>query len=103
MRVDYDSASDTECISQHDIRGLSRNAAERQEILHCPRYFPAIDFQYPQACRFDAFCFITEKAGRANIILKFLCRNFDEILWSAILSKQGRRDDIHALIGALGR
>ena len=103
MRVDDHARSDAEGVAQHNVRGLSGDTAERQNLVHRSRYLAAVFIDDSPARGLNIPCLVPEESSRVNVLFELVLRNRDKIRRAAIFAKQIGGNDIDAGVGALCR
>ena len=103
VRIHHHAAVDVKRVAQHDIGGLAAHAAQLRQFLHRARHLAAVLFHERLATGLDALGLVAEEAGRLDGLLQFGQRRPGVVGGGAILLEQVRRDQVHALVGALGR
>jgi len=100
----YDNAAiDIESVAQHHVCGFATYSAKLPQGFHRARNLAAMPFNQGLASGFDAFGFIAKKTGGLDGLFQFRRRSLRVGLGGRVPFEQVRSDEIHALVGALGR
>ena len=100
--VDNHSFSLTVRHSENDVCRFARDPGKFQQFLHRLRNLSAA-FDGDDAARFDDVSrFVPEETRRVDQRLEFLGNRVRKLAGCSILPEQGRRDEVHHFVRALG-
>ena len=102
VRVHDHTDVDAEGIAQNDIGGFAPDAVEVRQFLHRAGHLAVVPLDQFAATGLDVLRLVTKKARRPDGLLQFGERCVRVIRRRAIFFEQFRRDDIDALVRALG-
>jgi len=102
VRVHDDADDHVKRISQNDVRRLATDTVERVQFLHRARHFAAVPLDELAAAVLDVLRLAAEKSGGLDELLQLRARRIREIRRRAVFFEQLRRDEVDALVRALG-
>src|SRR5262249_25635683 len=102
VRIDGDPRR-VEGIAENHVGGLAADAGERDEFVERAGHFPAEPLDNGEAAGPNVFRLILVEARWLDELLEFLDVAASEVLGRLETSEEGRRDEVHAGVGALRR
>ena len=103
VRIHDHAAVHVKRVAQHDVGCLAAHAAQLRQLLHRARHLAAVLLHQRLAAGLEALGLVAEEPGRLDGPLQSGQGSPGVVGGGAILLEQVRRDQVHALVGALRR
>ena len=101
MRIHHHASVDAKRVAQDDIRRLTTDAGEVDQLRHGLRHVAVVFFNKRSTGVLDALGFIAKEADAPDVILQFLQRHGGVVDGFAVFFEQLGGNDVDLFIGTL--